>query len=55
MDTGLMYGEYIPVVILSIITFMLIEAGSNVDDDTMTKLPGKYTNTVDLSQTCIQQ
>ncbi|TRY78449.1 hypothetical protein TCAL_14392 [Tigriopus californicus] len=40
MDTGLMYGEYIPVVILSIITFMLIEAGSNVDDDTMTKLSG---------------
>eukprot|EP00095_Tigriopus_kingsejongensis_P004198 maker-scaffold208_size258758-snap-gene-1.25 protein:Tk04198 transcript:maker-scaffold208_size258758-snap-gene-1.25-mRNA-1 annotation:"probable g-protein coupled receptor 133" len=38
-DTGLIYGQLIPIVILSIITFMLIEAGSNVDEDTMTKLP----------------
>ncbi len=41
MDTGLIYGQYIPVVILSIITIMLVEAGGNVDENYMRKLDGK--------------
>ena len=41
MDTGLIYGQAIPIVILCIITIMLIEAGYNVDEETMLKLPGK--------------
>ena len=44
MDTGLIYGQAIPIVIMSIITIMLIEAGGNVDEETMLKLPGKSLN-----------
>ena len=42
MDTGLIYGQYVPIVIMSIVVIMLIEAGSNVDEETMSKLPGEY-------------
>ena len=42
MDTGLIYGQYVPIVIKTIVAIMLIEAGSNVDEETMSKLPGTY-------------
>ena len=41
MNTGLIYGEFIPIAMFVIATIMLIEAGGNVDEDTMIKLPGK--------------
>ncbi len=40
IDTGLIYGQYVPILILMIINIMLIEAAGNVDDNTMIKLTG---------------
>lgn len=42
MDTGLIYGQYLPIVVLSVVTIMMIEAGGNVDDEFMVKLAGEW-------------
>jgi hypothetical protein len=42
MDTSLIYGQFVPVVILLVLTVMLYEAANSVDDDNMPKLPGKF-------------
>jgi len=42
LDTSLIYGQYIPFVILMVLIVMLYEAANSVDDDHMSKLPGKH-------------
>lgn len=39
-STHLVYAEVVPIAILAIITIMLIEAGSHVDEDNMIPLEG---------------
>ena len=41
MDSSLMLGVYIPIVVMFIIIIMLIEAAGSVDDTNMPKLPGR--------------
>ena len=41
MDRAIMFGQYIPIALMVIITIMLIEAAGSVDESTMTNLPRK--------------
>jgi len=41
MDTSLIYGQYVPIVLLCILAIMLYEAAGTVDDEQMSKLPGE--------------
>ena len=44
INTGLIYGMLGPIIILCIVAIMLIEAGTNVDEETMIPLEGKSNN-----------
>ncbi len=42
MSTSLMFAEYVPYVVMIIMTIMMIEAAGSVDDNTMTPLPSDF-------------
>lgn len=42
MDTGIIFGQMVPIVLFCITTVMLIEAGNNVEEKHMCTLIGKY-------------
>ena len=41
LDSNLIYGAYIPMGLIIILTIMLIESGKNVDDNSMPILNGE--------------
>jgi hypothetical protein len=50
MSSSLMFAQYAPLVLMSIMTIMMIEAAGSVDNNTMTPLPGNFI----LLKFCIQ-
>ena len=42
LDSALLFGQFVPIGVMVIMSIMLIEAGGTVDETTMSRLDGKW-------------